>query len=97
MAECLRAPVSTGVAGWRDDDLAFISPWDFDVSQVRGPVAIWQGDQDRMVPFGHGRWLTANVADALSRLRPGEGHLSIAVTAIGEIVDDLIDLIDLTG
>jgi hypothetical protein len=45
-----------------------------------------------MVPFDHGRWLAAHVPGALSRLRPGEGHLSIAVGAFSEIVDDLIEL-----
>jgi pimeloyl-ACP methyl ester carboxylesterase len=89
MATALRAGVSTGVAGWRDDDLAFVKPWGFDLAAIECPVYVWQGDQDRMVPFEHGRWLAANVAGATARLLPGEGHLSIAVGAFARILDDL--------
>lgn len=91
MAALFRAAVSTGVTGWCDDDLAFVAPWGFDLAAIAGPVFIWQGDQDRMVPFEHGRWLATQVAGSTARLLPGEGHLSIAVGAFEHIVDDLVD------
>jgi len=91
-AASFRKAVSTGVAGWRDDDLAFMRPWGFDLPDIKRPVAIWQGGQDRMVPFAHGEWLAQNIPTAWGHLLPDDGHLSIGVGRIAQIVDDLIEL-----
>jgi pimeloyl-ACP methyl ester carboxylesterase len=90
MAASFRAAVSTGVAGWRDDDLAFLQPWGFELSSIDRPVFIWQGDQDRMVPFAHGQWLASQVGAAKPRLLRGEGHLSIGIGSFDRIVDELV-------
>jgi pimeloyl-ACP methyl ester carboxylesterase len=88
-----RAALSAGIAGWRDDDLAFVQDWGFSLTgEGKLPAAIWQGDQDRMVPFAHGQWLAANIPGARAHLLPGEGHLTMTVTAIGRVLDDLLDL-----
>lgn len=50
LAAAIRRSCSTGVAGWRDDDLAFTCDWGFRVESIDVPVAVWQGDQDLMVP-----------------------------------------------
>jgi len=99
VAAGLRAALSAGIVGWREDDLAFVKDWGFTLGwdpsageAAAAPVAIWQGDQDRMVPFGHGRWLAANIPGARAHLLPGEGHLTIGVSGIGRILDDLLDL-----
>ena len=90
-ASALKAALRSGIAGWREDDLAFISDWGFSFAADAGAsVAIWQGDQDRMVPFGHGQWLAAHVPGAQAHLLPGEGHLSLAEHHYGQILDDLI-------
>ena len=88
-AAAFRKAVSEGIAGWRDDDLAFIADWGFDLTAVQTPVTIWQGAEDRMVPFAHGRWLASHVAGADEQLRPTEGHLSLMLDKFGEIVADL--------
>jgi pimeloyl-ACP methyl ester carboxylesterase len=77
MADALRRAVSSGIDGWRDDDLAFVKDWGFDLKQIRVPVDIWQGRQDRMVPFEHGQWLAAKVPNAQAHLFATEGHLSM--------------------
>ena len=100
VAACLRTALSSGIAGWRDDDLAFVKDWGFSLGWESptpapadpAPVAVWQGDQDRMVPFAHGQWLAAAVRGARVHLMPGDGHLSLTVRAFDRILDDLLDL-----
>ena len=90
LAASFRAAVSTGIDGWLDDDLAFVSPWGFDATAPEVPVHVWQGDADLMVPFDHGRWLAAEVAGATSRLLPGEGHVSIVADRVDDALDGLL-------
>jgi pimeloyl-ACP methyl ester carboxylesterase len=92
LSASLRAALSKGIVGWHDDDLAFATDWGFDPAKLAAPVAVWQGDQDRMVPFAHGQWLAAHIPGARAHLMPGEGHLSLTLAAIGDILDDLLDL-----
>ncbi len=94
VAASCRAAVREGIAGWRDDDLAFTADWGFSLDALDGRAAIWQGDQDRMVPFAHGQWLAAHIPGARVHLEPGAGHLTMVVTAIDRILDDLLDAAD---
>jgi pimeloyl-ACP methyl ester carboxylesterase len=91
LAAAFRAAVASGIAGWRDDDLAFVRHWGFPLGGPC-PVAIWQGGQDRMVPYAHGEWLVDHIPDAHAHLLPDEGHLSLVVGAVDDILDDLMAL-----
>jgi pimeloyl-ACP methyl ester carboxylesterase len=93
-AESFRAALTTGIAGWRDDDLAFVRDWGFSLDRLGSavPVSVWQGDQDAMVPFAHGQWLAGRIPRARAHLLPGEGHLTIGISGLDDILDELIDL-----
>lgn len=81
----IQAGLREGSEGWIDDDLAFVKPWGFDVRTIRVPVSVWQGDDDLMVPGGHGRWLAETVTGAEAHLLPDEGHLTLFTNRIGDI------------
>jgi pimeloyl-ACP methyl ester carboxylesterase len=93
LAESFRIALRAGIAGWRDDDIAFVSDWGFPLEQAGAvPVAIWQGAEDRMVPFSHGAWLAGHIPGARAHLARGEGHLTLAARSFGTVLDDLLDL-----
>jgi pimeloyl-ACP methyl ester carboxylesterase len=93
LALAFRGAVESGLAGWRDDDLAFARDWGFTVSEVTVPVAVWQGRQDRMVPFAHGEWLVAQIPTAEPHLFEDEGHVSL-IAQMDKIIADLATLGD---
>lgn len=94
VAGSFHGAVSVSTAGWRDDDLAFVHPWGFDIAAIRTPVAIWQGGEDRMVPMQHGEWLAAHIPGAEQHLLPAEGHLSLANNKFGDVLDGLLSMAD---
>jgi pimeloyl-ACP methyl ester carboxylesterase len=89
LAASFRRAVQTGIGGWRDDDLAFARDWGFAVAEITAPVAVWQGRQDRFVPFAHGEWLAAELPNGTAHLLEDDGHLSL-IARVDEILADLL-------
>jgi pimeloyl-ACP methyl ester carboxylesterase len=91
MAASFHEALRVGIDGWLDDDIAFINPWGFSLDEISIPTAIWQGSEDLMVPFAHGKWLASRLGGASAHLENGEGHLSILLGAIDRMLDELVD------
>jgi pimeloyl-ACP methyl ester carboxylesterase len=66
-----------GDDGLIDDDVAFASPWGFDVGSIEQPVLIVQGGLDRVVPATHGEWLARSIHSSELWMRPDDGHVSV--------------------
>ena len=88
LAATMRHAATQGVIGWREDGLAIMGPWEFSLSDVRVPVAVWQGREDAMVPFSHGLWLAEHVPGAHAHLFDDEGHISL-MARLEEVLADL--------
>jgi pimeloyl-ACP methyl ester carboxylesterase len=65
-----------GAGGMVDDELAYVGRWGFDPGEVRAPVLLVHGGQDRIAPSAHARWLAARIPSAELWLRPDDGHIS---------------------
>jgi pimeloyl-ACP methyl ester carboxylesterase len=89
MVAGMKKAFEIGCEGWVDDDLAFTQPWGFDLAAITVPVTVWQGAQDKMVPFRHGQWLAEHVGSATARLFDEHGHLSLAVAHLPQILREL--------
>jgi pimeloyl-ACP methyl ester carboxylesterase len=85
-AAWFRLAASTGSDGYWDDDRAFITPWGFDLESITVPVSAWRADQDLMVPPSHGEWLESHIPTAGGVPIDGEGHISLLVRYVDDIV-----------
>lgn len=91
MQEALRVSCD----GWVDDDLAFTRPWGFDLGEIKVPVFLYQGSEDKMVPLAHGKWLAGHLPEdkVKARLLDGEGHISILSGYVDEMLDNLLSVV----
>ncbi|WP_412749082.1 alpha/beta fold hydrolase [Krasilnikovia sp. M28-CT-15] len=60
--------------GYARDNVAWGGEWDIDISALGCPVRLYYGDQDRLVPPEHGRWLAERIPHALLVTFPEAGH-----------------------
>ncbi|MEV1177207.1 alpha/beta hydrolase [Nonomuraea sp. NPDC049784] len=66
-----------GQGGPIDDDLAYVNPWGCDPAQITAPTLLMHGDEDRVVPSSHGKWLARHCPSAQIQIFPGHGHISV--------------------
>ncbi|RSD21407.1 alpha/beta fold hydrolase [Amycolatopsis eburnea] len=88
-----------GAVGLIDDDLAYVAPWGADPAAITAPLLLVHGEDDRMVPAAHSRWLAARCPRAELRLTPGDGHLSVldhAAAALTWLADQASSASDAT-
>ena len=95
LLEHTRAGIGLSGDGWIDDDLAFASPWGFDLSSIHVPVQLWQGEQDKFVPYGHGVWLAEHIPGVDVRLTAEDGHLTLAERRVPEVHAWLVERVAL--
>jgi pimeloyl-ACP methyl ester carboxylesterase len=77
LVACSKDGLAPGSQGWWDDELAFMAPWGFAFEAIETPVQLWQGAQDRFVPFQHGQWLAAQIPGVDAHLTETDGHLTL--------------------
>jgi pimeloyl-ACP methyl ester carboxylesterase len=73
----VRESISQGTEGNVLDYRIFGDPWGFALEEIRVPVHIWEGADDRTGPPGYREFLRARIPRATVTVVPGEGHLSL--------------------
>ena len=85
LAESTRRAIGKRLDGWIDDDFVFIKQWGFELSEIRVPVQLLHGAQDRFVPIAHGEWLAERIPGVDAHLYEEDGHLTILLARSGEV------------
>ena len=71
--------------GWIDDAMAFIGDWGFRVEDIKVPVLLWHGKEDRFSPVRHSQWLHSRIPGSRLELAEGKAHFA-AVSALPGIL-----------
>jgi len=91
VAAGFRAALRSGIAGWRDDDLAFVRPWGFGL-EVRRRWPYGKAARTAWSPVTTAVGCAATCPGHAPTSSPHEGHLSLPLGAFGTILDDLLEL-----
>jgi pimeloyl-ACP methyl ester carboxylesterase len=91
-ATLLARAMAEGLADTRgavDEYRAMVAPWGYRPEAVTGPVDLWQGELDTLVPAGWATELKRRIPQAAVTRLPDEGHL-IAFTHRAEVLTRLL-------
>ena len=72
------------------DAQIYAQPWGFAIEDVRVPVRLWHGTQDRAFSFHLAEELAKRLPDCKARFVDDAGHYSLPIRHMGAILDDLI-------
>ena len=75
--------------GMVEEYLAWVRPWRFSLADLQGPVAVWQGTEDDLVPAQWGNQLAESIPGGVLHPLPDQGHL-IGLTHRREVMADLL-------
>lgn len=93
LVRCSHDGLAPGGEGWWDDGVAFIDPWGFDLADIRVPLLLLHGREDKFVPFGHGEWLASHIPGVQPRLLDHDGHLTLLEHRVAEVHSWLSDFL----
>jgi len=72
------------------DAQIYAEPWGFALEDVRVPVRLWHGKQDRAFSVHLAEELAKRLPDCKTRFVDGAGHYSLPIRHMREILEDLI-------
>jgi len=78
--------------GVMDDARIYAQPWGFPVEDVRVPVRLWHGKQDRAFAVCLAEEIANRLPNCKARFIENEGHYSLPIRHIREILQDLISV-----
>jgi pimeloyl-ACP methyl ester carboxylesterase len=74
-----------GHRGAARDLRLYTTDWHFNLNDIRTPVFLWYGEDDKNVSLAMGKYYAAHIPGSKLTVYPGEGHLA-PVTHVAEIL-----------
>ena len=85
--QTLREAQRHGPRGAQQDTALMVGPWEFRPQEITMPVHLWHGEADRDAPIAMGRSLAAAIPKSQTHFYPEEGHLSVFVNHVQDILE----------
>jgi homoserine acetyltransferase len=74
------------------DAQIYAQPWGFAIEDVRVPVRLWHGTQDRAFAVRLAEEIAKRFGNCKARFIQDEGHYSLPIRHMREILEDLISV-----
>ncbi|MBX3041829.1 MAG: alpha/beta hydrolase [Bdellovibrionaceae bacterium] len=72
------------------DAAAFVKPWPAERGSYQGPISLWHGEEDRMIPTAVAKVMQKRLDPCSLHLVPGEGHYSLPLRKMGQILRETL-------
>jgi pimeloyl-ACP methyl ester carboxylesterase len=86
LSDSLHAALAQSTDGAVHDLMLYLRSWGVALESIRTPVLLWHGEMDVTVPVEMGRYLARTIPGCRACFHPEEGHISLAVSRMGEIL-----------
>ncbi len=73
--------------GPKRDAIEYLSPWSLDLNSYLGPIDIWHGDEDQILPVEMAEQMASLLPRANLRVLPNEGHYSLIIKRTQNILE----------
>ncbi|MEL7523103.1 MAG: alpha/beta hydrolase [Cyanobacteria bacterium J06553_1] len=89
--EALNEGLRSGTRGTAYDLQLYFREWDFGLDEIRMPLTLFYGEEDKNVPLELVKRTAATLPTAQLVMYPNEGHISVVVNQIDEIAKALLN------
>ncbi|MEL7352736.1 MAG: alpha/beta hydrolase [Cyanobacteria bacterium P01_A01_bin.116] len=89
--EALNEGLRSGTRGTAYDLQLYFREWDFSLDEIRMPLTLFYGEEDKNVPLELVKRTAATLPTAQLVMYPNEGHISVVVNQIDEIAKALLN------
>lgn len=88
--EALKEGIRSGTRGTAWDLQLYFRKWDFSLDEIRMPLTLFYGEEDRNVPLDLVKRIAATLPTTKLVMYPNEGHISVVVNQIEAIAKVLV-------
>ena len=85
ISEGFRQSIRQSVRHIQADADIYLEDWGFKIEDIRQPVHMWHGREDKNIPFSYAEKLAALLPNVITHWTDNDGHYSMAVARCREI------------